>query len=99
MSVSVAASDNCDESPQSIIADVNSNEPTDGLGDGDKAPDWEITGDLTVDLRAKRSGTGSGRVYTISVKCCDAWGNTATQNVEVTVPHDQGKKEKKRGKK
>lgn len=60
-------------------------------GGGDTPPDWVITGPLTVDLRAERSGKGSGRVYTITVECSDASGNTATKTVTVTVPHDQGK--------
>jgi len=45
-----------------------------------------------VDLRAERSGKGSGRVYTITVRCLDASGNIAIKNVTVTVPRDQGKK-------
>jgi len=74
------------------ISSVTSNEPENGLGDGDTAPDYEITGDLTVNLRAERSGNGIGRVYTATVSCSDAAGNTATKNVTVTVPKDQGKK-------
>ena len=54
------------------------------------ADDVVITGDLTVDLRADRSGNGSGRVYTITVQCKDATGNVASKTVTVTVPHDQG---------
>ena len=49
-------------------------------------PDWEITGPLTVDLRAERSGTGTGRIYTIQVEGTDAAGNTTVQTVSVTVP-------------
>jgi len=52
--------------------------------------DVVITGALTVNLRAERSGNGSGRVYTIMVQCTDAAGNVATRTVTVTVPHDQG---------
>ena len=74
-----------------FITSVTSNEPEDGLGDGDMSPDWVITGDLTVDLRAERSGTGSGRVYTITVKCKNYAGNSSFENVEVIVPHDQKK--------
>ena len=93
VSVNVSASDSCDENPTCKITQVSSNEPVDGLGGGDKAPDWEITGDLTVNLRAERSGKGSGRVYTITVECTDACGNISTETVKVTVPHDQGNKE------
>jgi len=91
--LAVSTSDNCDPNPVCRIITVSSNEPENGLGDGDTAPDWEITGDLTVNLRAERSGTGSGRVYTIMVQCTDTSGNNSTPRmVTVTVPHDQRKK-------
>ena len=62
-----------------------------GEGDGNTSPDWEITGDLTLDLRAERSGQGDGRVYTITIECTDASGNPSAKDVTVIVPHDQGK--------
>ena len=34
---------------------------------GDGAEDWQITGDLTAELRAVRSGPGSDRVHTIAI--------------------------------
>lgn len=52
-------------------------------------PDWTITGDLTLQLRAERSGKGGGRVYLITVESRDASGNVSTATVEVAVPHDQ----------
>lgn len=55
------------------------------------AADYQITGDLTVDLRAKRRGNGGGRVYTINVSCLLS-GSPVTGNVAVTVPHDQRNK-------
>jgi Concanavalin A-like lectin/glucanases superfamily len=66
------------------IVSVTSNESAAG--------DSTITGDLTVNLRARRSGNGNGRVYTIMVRCTDASGNSTTKTVNVTVPHDQGDK-------
>lgn len=92
VTISVAASDNCDTNPTSQIISIVSNEPDNGLGDGDATPDWEIIGDLTANLRAERSGNGSGRVYTISVRCTDYAGNSTDRQVTVTVPHDQKKK-------
>lgn len=91
VSLSVSASDNCDPNPKCKITSVSSNESENGLGDGDLAPDWVITGDLTVNLRSERSGKGSGRIYTNTVTCTDASGNSAAENVNMTVPHDQGK--------
>jgi hypothetical protein len=88
--VSVNVSDICDAHLDCLIISVSSNEPINGLGDGDTAPDWVITGNLTVNLRAERSGTGSGRVYTITVRCTDDSGNSSTRAVQVTVAHDQG---------
>jgi hypothetical protein len=90
--ISVSVFDNCDADPTSQIISIISNEPENGLGDGDNAPDWEITGDLTANLRAERSGNGSGRVYTITVRCTDNAGNSTDREVTATVPHDKKKK-------
>ena len=89
--VTADVSDYCDADPVCKITSVSSNEPVNGTGDGDTAPDWVITGNLTVDLRAERSGLGDGRVYTITVECTDETGNTSTSDLTVTVPHDKGK--------
>jgi hypothetical protein len=97
VTVAVDATDNCDYACD--IISVASNEPVNGLGDGDTAPDWVITGDLTVELRAERSGKGSGRVYTITVECADSSGNSSTDTAAVRVPHDKGKKNNQNNKK
>jgi len=97
--LSVSASDNCDQNLSFQIINVSSNEPENGLGDGDTEPDWEITGDLTINLRAERSGKGTGRVYTIMVRCVDHVGNYSDRQVNVTVPHDKGIKKKETKKK
>ena len=88
VSLAVDATDDCELFCE--IESVTSNEPDNGLGDGDTSPDWDITDDLTVDLRAERSGTGSGRIYTITVACTDESGNSSTDTAEVSVPHDNG---------
>jgi len=87
--VTVAASDNCSAVTSHIVG-VTSNEPVNGLGDGNTDPDWVVTGPLTLLLRSERSGTGTGRVYTISVESSDATGNKSTAVTTVLVPHDQG---------
>src|SRR5262249_53340471 len=84
--VQVTASDGCGATVSCRIVSVTSNEPVDGLGDGDTSPDWVITGDLTVNLRAERSGSGTGRVYTITVACTDPSGNESISAVTVRVP-------------
>ena len=95
--LAVDATDNCDSVCQIVL--VESNEPINGLGDGNTAPDWVITGDLTVKLRAERSGKGNGRVYTIKVECADASENSSTDTATVTVPHDKDKKNNQNNKK
>ena len=89
VTVSVDASDVCSGVSCKIIS-VSSDEDENGKGDGNTSPDYEITGDLTVDLRAERSGLGDGRVYTITVECTDGSGNSSESTVTVGVPHDQG---------
>jgi len=89
ITVEAVALDNCDPEPVCEIISVKSNEPTNGKGDGNTAPDWEITGNLKVKLRAERAGGGSGRKYTITVKCTDDCDNSATEDTTVTVPHNR----------
>ena len=87
----VTSFDLCDSAPPSCrIVGVRSSEPADGLGgDGDTAPDWVITGDLTLQLRAERAGTGGGRTYTLDVACQDASGNSSEAIATVWVPHSR----------
>src|SRR6185369_15790000 len=85
VTVSVAKSDNCDPSPVVQIISVTSNEPVTGPGDK-TSPDWVITGNLTVNLRAERAQKGNGRIYTITVQCTDASGNSSTGVTTVFVP-------------
>ena len=71
------------------IDSVSSNE-----GGSAHEPDVELTGPLTLNLRAEREGKGSGRIYTAHISCTDAAGNASSATATVTVPHDQGKKGK-----
>jgi len=84
ITVTVTATDAVDSSPTSTIVSVSSNQPTNGTGDGDQSPDWEITGPLTLNLRSERS-SGVDRVYTITVATSDFSGNTTLSTVTVTV--------------
>jgi hypothetical protein len=72
------------------VTSIESNEPEDGLGDGNTAPDWAIAGPHKALVRSERSGGGSGRIYTIHVGVSDLSGNIATGSVEVRVPHNRG---------
>ncbi|PYQ50633.1 MAG: hypothetical protein DMF59_10310 [Acidobacteria bacterium] len=79
VTVTVAASDICDPAVRCRIVEVTSNEPDDEA--------WKIDGDLTVQLKAERSGNGNGRLYTITIRCTDASGNPSSKTtVTVTVP-------------
>jgi probable HAF family extracellular repeat protein len=94
VTVSVSVADNCDSAPRCRIIAITSDEPVTGPGDP-TSPDWIITGDLTAQLRAERLNRGDGRVYTLTLACTDASGNTATKTVNVTVPREGTKKLKR----
>jgi hypothetical protein len=80
--LTASVADICDAAPTLRIISVAANEGS--------SSDWEITGNLTVNLRAERSGKGD-RIYTITVQAMDASGNPSLRTVAVIVPHDQGK--------
>ncbi|MDQ0902296.1 MULTISPECIES: pectinesterase family protein [unclassified Paenibacillus] len=79
-----------------VLISITSNEPDDGLGDGDQPNDIQGaeygTPDTSFMLRAERAGTGSGRVYTITYTATDKVGNKTTVSVTATVPRDQSSK-------
>lgn len=85
----VTASDNADPVPFIQLLSVTSNEPDNGLGDGDTPNDIVIVDDFDFLLRAERAGKGSGRVYTITYKVNDGCGNTTIANTTVFVPHNR----------
>lgn len=90
VSIEAVAEDTCDAAPACRIVAIASSEPVSGPGAGNLKPDWEITGDLTANLRAERLGQNKGRVYTITVAATDASGNASQAELTVTVPHNQG---------
>ncbi len=91
VTASVLAMDNFDPNPLVTLVSVTSNEPDNGLGDGDTANDIVILDDYHFMLRAERSGNGTGRIYTITYQVTDICGNTATAETVVTVPLNKGK--------
>lgn len=70
---------------------VASNEPVNGTGDGDTAPDWQVVDSHKVRLRAERAGNGKGRTYTITITCADTAGASTSRQVRVLVPKSPGK--------
>ena len=88
--VTVNVKDDQDPQPVVMLVAVQSNEADNGLGDGDVGKDIQDASlgsdDRELSLRAERSGTGNGRVYTLTYQARDAAGNVSTAKVDVTVP-------------
>jgi hypothetical protein len=84
VTVGYSTTNNC--GPVTCTLSVISNEPVNGTGDGDSAPDWEIIDEHHIRLRAERAGNGSGRVYTITITCGDGSGSSTSTTVNVVVP-------------
>jgi hypothetical protein len=69
------------------VTGVTQDEPVNGLGDGDTSPDAVLQGSKVL-LRAERSGTGNGRVYTVHFTASDGT-DSCTGIVRVSVPRDR----------
>ena len=93
ITATVEASDNCAGDTSFVLVSITSNEPDNGLGDGDRPHDIRFadlgTPDTQFKLRSERAGIGSGRVYTVTYAVTDAAGNTAECSGVVTVRHDR----------
>jgi len=77
------ATDNVDPSPVCKITSVTSNETANKKDK--KEPDWTITGNLTLDLRAEMNQGDKDRIYTITVTCTDKSGNASSKTLTVVV--------------
>lgn len=87
VTVTYDASDAC--GPVTASLGVTSNEPVTGHGQGRAgvtSPDWEVVSAHEVLLRAERSLSADGRVYTITITATDQAGQSSTGQVTVTVP-------------
>jgi hypothetical protein len=77
-----------------VLSEIRSSEPDQGISDDDQPGDIQSaelgTADRSFQLRAERSGTGNGRVYTIVYTAYDRAGNQTSASATVTVPHSQG---------
>lgn len=92
ITLAVTAIDNCGGALGCEVISVEMNETAKGDDDDDDddkkkhdSADWEITGPLSVKLRAERRGD-FGRFYTITVRCTDAAGNASIGVARVFVP-------------
>jgi hypothetical protein len=94
ITITVTTGDVCDPTPAITLVSITSNEAADATGSGNTSPDVRGaafgTDDRQFELRAERSGSGSGRVYTITYEARDRSGNVTTRRVTVTVPKGQG---------
>ena len=82
---SISATDNLSGPVKVSAPVVTSNEPKRGLGQGDRAPDWVVSGN-TLRLRAERADDGAGRIYTVTYTFTDQAGNSSQASATVTVP-------------
>jgi hypothetical protein len=77
--VEVTVTDICDPMPTFVLTSITSDEPDNGLGDGDTADDIQGdalgTADVEFQLRSERAGGQDGRKYTIIYTAMDMSGN------------------------
>jgi hypothetical protein len=87
--VFVSVRDGLDQSPVVVLESITC--------DDNCSPSQDIqqaafgTNDIEFLLRSKRSGGGTGRLYTITYRASNAAGNTTTAETTVLVPHNRGK--------
>ena len=86
VTITGTATDLVDASPTFTIISVASDQPVQTTSNDDKAPDWIITGAMTLQLRSERVN-GTDRTYTITVQATDFSGNTSTATIHVKVTH------------
>jgi hypothetical protein len=84
----VTVTDNFDPNPTWSLKSVTSSEPDNGLGDGNTTEDIVIIDEVTLELRAERSGLYDGRFYIVTYEATDSCGNTTENSEVITVPHD-----------
>ena len=85
VAVRVSATDDSGEVPVCRLTGVSASEPDNGVGDGDTAGDAVVTGALTAQVRAERSGPAGSRIYALAVECVDGSGNVAQGAATVVI--------------
>lgn len=77
-----------------VLTSITSSEADNGSGDGNTSNDIQDaeygTADTSFSLRAERSGSGTGRIYTVTYTVTDKAGLTSTATAKVTVPKGSG---------
>lgn len=85
----LGVSDPDDDAVTLTVTGISQDEPTNGLGDGDQAPDGFGVGSSSPAVRAERAGGGNGRVYRIRFTGSDGKGGVCSGFVVVGVPHER----------
>jgi hypothetical protein len=97
VAITAHATDNSGGAVQLSVVQITCTEPPHQDNHGQPITDWQVlgieqqAGVIHTQFRAQRDGNGPGRTYTITISATDAFGNMATANIQVRVPHDQGK--------
>jgi hypothetical protein len=82
----VTVTDNMDPDPTLTLVSITSNQPDNGIGDGNTIDDIVVINDYTFNLRAEYSGKDGDRIYTVNYQATDDAGNTTDVQATVTVP-------------
>lgn len=80
--------DICDPYPVVSLDNAWSDQPENGIGDGNTTNDVILFPEA-VCLRSERSGTGDERCYTVMISAEDSSGNRCAGGFSVRVVHDQ----------
>lgn len=86
----IAVFDVCDPSATVEFVSGSSNQPDNGLGDGNTDDDIVVHPGSVCVRSERQGGVRDGRTYDVVVQATDANGNSAIGNLLVSVPHDQG---------
>jgi subtilisin family serine protease len=82
------AGDECDAAPQVSLVDIVMSEDDNTVGTGNTTEDIHVGENGEIYVRSERSGTNSGRIYTITYQAVDDCGNVTVRSATVSIPHD-----------
>jgi hypothetical protein len=93
ITATVSAADECDPNPTVRLVSITSSEPDNGPGDGNTTGDVAGaalgTDDRSFQVRAERSGSGTGRTYTVVYEARDVSDNATRATATIRVPKNK----------